>query len=181
MKKLTNEKRELIWQLYQEGEQVKDIAKSVGVAISTAWAYSRGRERGFTSKTDYQNRRVSERGFPSNTAYQDYLSREKGFPSFTAYREHLVEVRGFRSYGDYLKNIAEKRRKRPANKALSRLIINRLKREKKNSSWLAEQLGVTRQSVDLYKRGKSIPKKATLEKLFSVLELPYRSIDDLLE
>jgi transcriptional regulator with XRE-family HTH domain len=56
-----------------------------------------------------------------------------------------------------------------------------LKNLGKNQSWLAEEIGVTRQSVSLYVKGRSVPKDDLLQKLYSSLDVQYGILDDLLE
>ncbi len=79
---------------------------------------------------------------------------------------------------DYL---ARQRQKRPENQALSALIKKRLRELEKNKSWLAGEMGITRQSVSNYINGKLIPKKDSLKLLFSSLGVPYKTIEELLE
>ena len=65
------------------------------------------------------------------------------------------------------------------------MIDNRLKELGRNQSWLAEQLGVSKQAVSLYVQGKSKPKGEKLDKLFGVLNINNmgrpKILDDLLE
>ena len=70
---------------------------------------------------------------------------------------------------------------KPENQELSNLIRRRLKEIGKNESWLAEEIGVTRQAVSLYVRGRSIPTDGLLQKLYSSLDVSYETLDGLLE
>ena len=82
--------------------------------------------------------------------------------------------RGFKTINEYNKHLAKQRSKRRDNIELKDLIHSYLKKFKKNQSWLAEKIGVSRQAVSFYALGKSIPKYETLDKLFNILEIKKR-------
>ncbi len=51
----------------------------------------------------------------------------------------------------------------------------------RNQSWLAEQLGVSGQTVSQYIQGKSIPSEKIRNKLSSVLKIGKRKLEDIIE
>jgi predicted transcriptional regulator len=61
------------------------------------------------------------------------------------------------------------------------LIRERLIELDESQWWLAKQIGKSQPSVYGYASGKTLPKKDTLKKIFEVLELPYETLDDLLD
>ena len=97
--------------------------------------------------------------------------RKRGFKNYTEYEEYLAQKRGFKTINEYNKHLAKQRSKRRDNIELKDLIHSYLKKFKKNQSWLAEKIGVSRQAVSFYALGKSIPKYETLDKLFNILEV----------
>ena len=109
------------------------------------------------------------------------MAKKKGFESCSEYNKHLAKKKGFKSCAEYNEHWAKKRQKRPENKALSGLIKRRLKELGKSQSWLSWQVDVSKQSASIYTQGKSIPNEERLEKLFSALGVPYRTLEDLLE
>ena len=87
----------------------------------------------------------------------------------------------FESRSQYQEYTTKQRVNRPENQGLSELITRRLKELGKNQSWLAEEIGVTRQAVSLYVKGRTTPTNDLLQKLYSSLDVTYETLDDLLE
>ncbi len=87
----------------------------------------------------------------------------------------------FESKSQYREYTARQRVNRPENQGLSDLINRRLKELRRNQAWLAEEMGVTRQAVSLYVKGRSTPTNDLLQRLYSSLDVPYETLDDLLE
>jgi len=109
-----------------------------------------------------------------------WVYTKTNFESYNAYQEHRAKARG-ESLEKYKKQLAEERRKRPKNQRLGDLVKKRLKELKKSQAWLGEQLGITKQAVNLYIQGTNFPKDKILSKLYSALEVPYETLDDLLK
>jgi ribosome-binding protein aMBF1 (putative translation factor) len=97
------------------------------------------------------------------------------------YQQHLAKERGFKSEYEYRQYLTKKKQKRLENIELSNLIKRNLKKLGKEQNWLAEKLGVTKGTVSKYASGTYIPNYERLQKLFKVLKLPYKTIDDILE
>jgi len=151
LKKLPEETREEIIKLYDNGSGLTPTEVARQTGVSYSYVY------GIT--------RAKERGFASNKRYIGYLAKQKGFASRTEYEKHL----------------AKERQQRLENQGLSKLIKRRLKELGKNQSWLAGEMGITRQAVSLYARGISVPTEDLLERLYSSLDVSHRILDDLLE
>ena len=151
----------LIRRLASEGLPATEIARQTGVPYQLTWTYVQG----FASLNKYREHLAQQQGFASRNEYQEHLVKKKGFASLTEYREHL----------------AEQRQSRPANQELSDIIKNGLKLLGQNQSWLARELGLSRQMVSNYIHGKYLPRQELLEKIQTVLRIDYRSIDGLVE
>src|SRR3989338_2814277 len=150
-RKIQDRQRERAWEMYETGDSITDIAKSINISYTSAWGLTEGRRQGFKNLNEYM----------------EHLAVKKGFKNLSKYREHL----------------AVKRSQRHTNKELSDLIKYSLKKLGKNQTWLAEQIGVTRQTVSSYIHGKNIPLEETLSLLFSTLEIKRKpkSLDELVE
>ncbi len=158
------------------------------------------RKKGHTSYKEYLARRQK---FSSYSAYLQYLARQKinpatgqSFASRTEYLRHLYRQRGFASDQEYMEQIARnkgfpslavyynskirQRQQRWLNRELSDLITTKLKELGRTQHWLAEQLGVDDATVSHYVRRKNLPRQEVQKRLFSVLKVPYQTIDDLM-
>jgi len=196
-KRISEEIINLIERLYRDNVSYTEIAKTAGVSIGTVYSYTKIRERGFKSSSDYREYLARERGFKSLSEYQEHLARERGFKSLSEYQEHLARERGFKSSSDYREYLARERgfkslseyqehlaRERmnlPKNKKLSKLLKKKLKELGKNQSWLGEQIDVSRQMVSFYVAGKSIPNEVSLIKILTALKIDSHTLEDLLE
>ena len=110
------------------------------------------------------------------------------FESLSQYQEHIARQRVnpetgnlFESSNQYHKYTAKQRIDRPKNQGLSDLIKERLKQLRKNQSWLATEMGITKQAVSLYVKRRSFPTNDLLQQLYSSLEVSYQTLDDVLE
>jgi len=155
-KKLSDGVIELIQGLYSQGLSVAEVSRRINVSYSTVYSHTRARQR-INPETGQP--------FKSGNQYEDYLARQ----------------RGFASRGEYQRHQFREKQKRPENKTLSSLIRKRLRELDKSQRWLAKQLGITEGAVSRYVSGKNIPKKNLQPKLFETLDVPYKTIDDLLE
>ncbi len=146
-----------------------EIAKETGVSYGTVCNMTRAQHLGFPSTYDYQQHLLHERGFSSAFEYELFLARRKGFSSAQESREQLALDRGFASDFDYRQHLAGVRSTRTSNRKMSATINRRLSELGRNQSWLADQLGVSRQVVSQYAQGKLVPRGANLEKLVRAL------------
>ncbi|MBD3249031.1 hypothetical protein GF336_03225 [Candidatus Woesearchaeota archaeon] len=65
--------------------------------------------------------------------------------------------------------------------ALSRLIEEILSRKGMNQNKIAAMIGVEKQTVSLYKRGKIFPERRILKNLFSAAGVDYKTLDEFIE
>src|SRR3989339_618548 len=156
----------------------------------------------FESQNEYNDYHIRQRTnpetgklFESLTEYNDYHSRQrtnpetgKLFESLTEYNDYHIRQRTnpktrklFASRTEYNDYHERQRTSRPENQELSDLIKKRLKELGRNQSWLAEEIEVTKQRVSQYVQGKSFPKEDVLQKLYSSLEVPYKTLEDFLD
>ena len=186
VRKISDKKTQLIQKLYGEGLDVAEIARIVNVSYSTAYGYTKLRQRinpetgqafeSISQLMDYQARHrinpETKKAFASRSQLMDYRARQRINPE---------TGQAFESRSQYQEHLYKQGQKRLENKKLSSLIKRGLEELKKNQSWLARKMGVSRESASMYTRGKSIPNKERLERLFSALDVPYRTLEDLLE
>src|SRR3989344_4595819 len=185
--RITEETRAEIRRLYNTGAglSMTEIANLTGVSYSTAYKLTRLEQRinpetgqQFSSYGEYQTHLARQRA--SHGEHQDDLARRKGFYSSGEHQDDLAKRKVFSSGGEYEDHLARQRQERPQNQELSDLIKKRLKELGQNQTWLSQQMGVSRQAVSYYVQGKVIPKGEHLPKLYSALEVPYNTLDDLL-
>lgn len=148
-----------------------------GFKSATSYHEQLAKQKGFGSLTEYYEHLARKKGFNSYTDYQKYLVKQRGFDSHKAYQEHLAKQRGFDSLQEYKKHRVKERQKRLKNKELSNLIDKRLEERGKPHHWLAEKLGISREAVRQYARGKSVPKKENLRKILSILEINNETLE----
>ena len=225
MPRVPDKTKQLMKEMYSSGLSVAEIARRANVPYSTAYGYTRARQRGFASYGEYEEhlarqrinpetgqlfksltelldyqarqRRNPETGqlFKSRTELLGYLARQRInpetgqlFKSLTELLDYQARQRRNPETGQPFKSLTElrdyqarQRQRRPENKELGDLMRTRLRELGKNQSWLAGQIGVTRATVSLYAQGKNIPKRELLGRLYSALDVPYQTLDELLE
>ena len=155
------------------------LAKERGFKSVTEYQRYLVRKNGFNSIREYQVYLAKQSGFKSYYEYQEHLAKEKGFSSLTKYYEHLAKQNGFNSLTEYQRFIAKERQKRTLNKRFSKLINRQLKILDKNARWLADELSITEGAVSRYKDGKTTPRRSLQPKLFKILRLPYKNLEEL--
>jgi len=163
LRKISDETKKLMEKLYAQDLPISEIARRANVSYPTAYGYTKLRQR-INPETGQP--------FESRSQYQEYTARQRINPE---------TGQPFESLSQYEEYTARQRVNQPENQGLSNLIKKRLKELGKNQSWLARELGVTRQAVSLYVQGRSVPREELLEKLYSSLDVPYKTLDDLLE
>ena len=227
-KRISEETRNLIYELFDSGLTISNIAKKIDSSYSTVRGYIstrkygfssigeylkyRIRQRGFSSISEYQNHLIKKRGFSSRNGYEQNIARKKGFNSRSDYRDYLVRQRGFSSISEYEEDLAgrkgfssrseyrndlarrngfssinkyqeylaKKRQNKQENKLFSKIIKGRLSELNKTNKWLADQLGINDNLVSLYVSGKSLPIINLQTKLLKTLELPYKTLEDII-
>lgn len=123
------------------------------------------------------NQKISITKLTNNGRSIKYIADKNKLP----YREVEAYVNDFNSLANYNNHRARERQKKPENIILSYLIIKRLAEKKKSLNWLARQIGITKGAVFRYTTGETTPRKSLQEPLFEALNIPYKSLDDLME
>src|SRR3989338_5713636 len=210
-KRLSAEIKEKITLLYDNGNglDISKIAQQIGVSYQAIYSLTRIKQRTnpetgklFESRNEYNDYLIRQRTnpetgklFASQNEYNDYHIRQrtnpetgKLFESLTEYNDYHIRQRTnpktrklFASRTEYNDYHERQRTSRPENQELSDLIKKRLKELGRNQSWLAEEIEVTKQRVSQYVQGKSFPKEDVLQKLYSSLEVPYKTLEDFLD
>ena len=125
----------------------------------------------FASNREYQEHLARQKGFASLHQYREHLAQKRGFASYRKYQEYLAKRKGFASQTDYREHLANQRQEKAENRELSAFIRRKLIEAGRTQSWLADQIGCTRQTVSLYAHGKIRPRdSAVLERIHAVLE-----------
>ena len=209
MPRIPKETREEIIRLYNNGDGLPpaEIGRQTGIPYSSVYGLTIARQRinpetgeKFESLKQYQEYTAMQNVnpdtgefFESLSQYQKYAARQRinpetgePFKSRSQYLECKAKQttnpetgEPFKSRSQYQEYLARQRAKRPKNKALSNLIKKRLNDLGKNQSWLAIKMETAIPTVSRYIRGRSIP--SDLPRLFSSLEVPYKTLDDLLD
>ena len=113
--------------------------------------------------------------------YYKEWAKERGYDSHWEYAKDAIKKKGYSSYAQYKRNLVEQNKKRPESKALSDLIKKRLVDLGETQFWLAHKINVSKITVSCYARGRCLPRNEILIRIFFALEVPYRTLDDLLE
>mgnify|MGYP001603000995 CR=1 FL=1 len=162
-RKILDETRELIQELYDGGLAVLKVSRRTGVPYSTVYGYTRARQR-VNPETGQQ--------FSSSTELRGYLARQWVNPE---------TGQQFSSLTDYQEHLARQRQKKPINQEVSQLIKRRLGKLNKTQRWLSGRLGITEGTVSRYLSGKTTPRRGLQQRLFEELGLNYKTLDELLE
>lgn len=179
-RKTPKETIELIQSLHKEKLPLPEIAKKVKVPYTTVLTYTRIIERGFSSPIKYRNYLAEKNGDKSFYERQKDLADERGDESKREYEKRLAEKNGKKLY-EHEKYLAKLRRQRPENQKMSSLIIQGLRETKKTARELAREVGVTGQAIQEHKKGNVLPKENLQEKIFQALNMPYKTLDDVLQ
>jgi len=195
-RKISQEKIDQMRIMFDEGASAAEIAKALEIKYGTANSYTSAWKNGFDSPSEYKNHKAKERGFESHYAYQQHLAKEKGFKTWSKYQAWCAGKKGFKSHGDYLAHRAEERgydsyyaylkskgaerQKRPLNQIFSAFITDLLTELDKSQRWLARQIGKSQPTVSGYASGMILPREDVQKKIFKVLGVPYKTLDDIL-
>ena len=163
-KRIPEIKKRVAYRLYEFGDmKIKEIAEALGMSYSSAYGAVKLRDR-VNPETGEKFESLSER--------QDYLARQRvnpetgeKFESRTQYQEHL----------------ARQNQESVRGRAFAEFVDMGLQGIGENVAWLAERVGVSRQMVYNWKNGKSVATGERLRRLFDVLGVSNKSLDDLVE
>ncbi|MEK6918160.1 MAG: helix-turn-helix transcriptional regulator [Nanoarchaeota archaeon] len=131
-----------------------------------------------TSTLDSAIKISQKTGINPGTAIMYIFAKRNGFGSRTEYNKHFAKRNGFGSYTEYREHLASERQKLSEYKNLAKLIKDRLKEVGQNQSWLASEIGVTRQCVSYYLQAKDFPGEEKLKTISQVLNIPYGKIEE---
>ena len=139
------------------------------------------------SKIPYKTEQLIEKLYAKNLSVAE-IARRTNVSFETAYGYTRVRQRinpetkqPFKSLTEYEVYRARQRQQQPVNQQSSDVVKQRLAELGKTQRWLAQQLEITEGAVSRYISGRTTPRRSLQERLFEVLELPYQTLDDLLE
>ena len=190
-RRIPKETREEINRLYNEGLKLSEIARQTGVSCGSVYGMTRARQRTnpetgkpFESLGEYVEFRARQRTNPETGKPFESLGEYEGYQA--RHRTNPETGKPFESRGKYEGYQARHRTKKEVNRELSDFVRRRLKWMGLNQSWLAKQMGVSRQAVSLYLQGKSIPHDKNLRRLLSALDITKltnlpKSLEDLVD
>lgn len=161
--RLSKETIQKLRMLYEEHLTPADISRKMRIPYSTAYLYTQVFYKNLKSPGEYQVWCARRKGF-SYPEYRDYLARGKGFATYFKQRDYLFE----------------RNQKKGANRRLSNILKQSLK-ERGRQAWLAREVNIHEKEVFLYKNGSKIPNKELLGQIFNALNLPYKTLDDILQ
>jgi len=181
MSKIKEEKIRLIQALYAKGLSRYEICKKTQISRSLVYFYTNIdlMER-FGSFTKYKEHLAERKGFMTYHKYRESLIKKRGFISYKEYEAYMAKKKGFNSLYECQKYRVEKRQYNALNKKFSKLLLEQLIKLNKTQRGLATELGINESAVSRYMHGKTLPKKSLQERLFNIIELPYKTIEDIL-
>ncbi len=187
-RKIPEEVKEEIVRLYDNGNGLnpRQISERIDVSYSTVYKLTRLKERMnpftlkiFESDKEYKEFFAHTNGFKSYKEYENYRARANGFRSRASYNRAIEKGRKLKIKNEKRKQEEEKRKIIKQN--LGDLILKRLEEFGKTKTWLAKEVGVTREAISKYSRGIYLPgDEDILQNLFSALDVDYKNLDDLL-
>jgi ribosome-binding protein aMBF1 (putative translation factor) len=148
------------------------------------------RKNGFKSHLEREKERekklARKRGFKSVAQLRDDILRQRlkqgGFSSLKDYKTYMAtQKHNYKTLGEYEKHNEQLRQQKRINQELSSLIKSSLEELGKSQVWLAKQLGVTEGAVSRYISAKVTPRPELQPKLFKILNLKYKTLDDILQ
>ena len=102
-------------------------------------------------------------------AYEHTHLADRNFNSKKDYESCMIRKRGYKSLHDYRKDLFEKRQVAYREIGFGDIVGKKLEALEKNQSWLAEQLGVSRQMASFIVNNKAFPSIETLTKIVRIL------------
>ena len=141
------------------------------------WAKSKG----FNREIDYRNALAKEKGYKNYSEMLKARRKEKGvvlktkipngFQKQIDYLNFLAQKKGYESHNEYLKSKRKKNDNQGLKRqGLSKLITGLLNETGKNQLWLAEQVGISAQSISMYVHAEVYPKKEIVDKIYLAFE-----------
>src|SRR3989338_5359338 len=92
-RKIPDETKRLMEELSAENLSVAEIARRADVSYATAYGYTKARQRGFASRSEYEKDLAKQRGLASRTEYQEYLAKRRQQQSINQELSDLIRQR----------------------------------------------------------------------------------------
>ena len=178
IKRINSYSRQQIRELYDTGHTPQDIAEVVDVSLIGIQSDIDAYEAGYDSIGAMRNVWAEERGHKSYHAYQMSILEAKKITPLQ-YKKKRAKKNGHKSYQSYGKKLQRLSQRQPQNQSLRLLLKRRLEEMGRSQTWLSGQIDVTRNAISLYAQGKHFPREDILLKIFSTLEVEYKTVGDL--
>lgn len=169
MKALDDATRLRMIKLFREGSTVLEISKELDISYSTIWSH--------------QGRAVLQTAFPEQVDWsrgvdlEDFIrlfGLDKGKSVGMEHRDKKAREKGYASNAEYNKIMTEAKKER--NRPISTLIKSSLDKKRKNQTWLANCIGVSKQSISDYIKGKIRPDPENLPALAEYLDIDFGTL-----
>lgn len=172
-------KFEQVKKLHEKGFSAVEILDKIDISEGTLRSYLLMIQRGFNSPIESLTEFTKKNNFSSYSNYLDHMAKKQGFNSYHERTKSRIIKRGYKSVFQCIKQRSLINAQKPFNKNFSSLIQNKLNELNENNSWLANEIKVSRQSVSKYVKGETLPKPSVMMRIVKVLNLGYRTIQDL--
>ncbi len=200
--KITEDTKQLMYFLYLHGKKPAAIAARTGVKRTTIVCYMTAWNKGYPSVTAYQNALLSQRKFSSSGAYKLYLVMKMDYDGIPDYHDALARKNGHASFKKYQMAWSRKRREETLEERLlqreqrkeermlehmrkmqyfSQFLQEKLQQLHKTQQWLAANLEISHAAVSRYASGQTLPKRKYEKAIFELLEVPYKTLDELIQ
>jgi len=152
MSKILSERlRYRIESLYEKGLTTKEIATRIGLSYITVYRQTRLKKR-INPETN--------KPFKSGTEYDNYITRQRINPETNEPFESKLEYNHYKEI---------ERMSRRENKYFGSFITKRIKALGINQYILAAEVGITRQAINNYVKGRTLPTRKNFNKMLSAL------------
>ncbi len=118
---------------------------------------------------------------PIRNPPQKRVAKKQNFKTDYEYQDAQAKERGYEGMSHYVQERNKIKQNQPINKKLSNLLQAETSTRNGKKTEVRLELGVSLEMFHRYLRGTAIPSPDKLEKLFEILNLPYNTIDDILE
>ena len=92
-RKIPDETKRLMEELSTENLSVAEIARRADVSYATAYGYTKARQRGFASRSEYEKDLAKRRVLAPRNEYQEYLAKRRQQQSINQELSDLIRQR----------------------------------------------------------------------------------------
>jgi len=175
----------------QSGLSYDHVAEQFGISWRTVEAYHAIAKAGYASPTEYMRERITRNGFASFKEYHTHLkntpkkqahlpvSKPERILSNEESRLLRASDHGFASYPLYQQWREEQKSLDPTYKLVAHIVKLQLQVIHHTSAWLAEQTHYSKSFISKIVHAKRLPGRHNQERFFSILGLPYKTIEDI--